>query len=343
LSQHADDRDVNFTLGLMAKQQGHYGQAEEYYRRVIQLAPSWNEGYTHLGNVYFARKQTEQAVAAYQQAIELNPNQAATYFNLYRAYAQETFLSSKIDRAFQKARQLDPQLVDAYTSIDHPPHANRLVIDLPLSATVFWGRFYHQFIGREGLLFRLFKTWFEWIPSRLSFLTPLVFLFFLIVMSKVTRNKRYVTRCPMCGNPTYRFYLGQEEKEYLCFNCYRISVQKEKFHSKITDRKAHQIREFKQTNHRVGRVISFLLLGFQDLWEDRPVKGFVLLVLFFFFLLRIVHWNGVIPYPGVFYPSSLGGGIVWSGCFVLFYFLMLWRKRKAQAGSHPREERTGKP
>ena len=47
---------------------------------------------------------------------------------------------------------------------------NRLVIDEVLTPRLLWGRFLTQFIGREGILFRLFKAWFEKIPSGVTFL-----------------------------------------------------------------------------------------------------------------------------------------------------------------------------
>jgi tetratricopeptide (TPR) repeat protein len=323
LSTHPDDSDVTFTLGLIEKRQGRYTQAEEYYRKTIQVAPGFDQALSNLGNIYFSRKQTDLAVSAYQQAIDFNPHQAAYYYNLYRAYSQETFLSGKIDRAFQKARSLDPQLVEYYTSIDTPPHPNRLVVDEVLSSQMLWNRFLNQFIGREGILFRMFKAWFEKVPSRIPFLAPLLFLGFLVGMSKYARTRRYLTRCPMCGSPTHRFYLGNTDQEYICFNCYRIYIQKEKLHPKITQKKALQIQQFHKENFLLGKVLSFFFTGFRDLWEDHCLKGLVSLFLFFIFVLRFVYWNGVLISPmarPVFSPWNL---ILWVGFFGCFYYLMI--------------------
>ena len=110
LVTHPDDSEVLFSLGLVEKRQGHYPEAEEFYRKAIQQDPKFSEAFSNLGNVYLAQKQTALAIASYQQATDLNPNRGAYYYNLYRAYSQETFLSGKTDKAFQRARQLDPQL-----------------------------------------------------------------------------------------------------------------------------------------------------------------------------------------------------------------------------------------
>lgn len=320
VSTHPDDSEVLFSLGLIGKRQGRYSQAEEFYRKAIQQNPKFSEAFSNLGNIYLAQRQTDLAIASYQQAIDLSPDKGAYYYNLYRAYSQETFLSAKIDQTFQKARQLDPDLVDYYSSIDSP-HINRLVVDVVLTPQRLWDRLMTQFIGREGFLFHLFKAWFEKIPSRITFLVPVLFLGFLIGMSRYGRTKKYLTRCPMCGSPTYRFYLGTSDQEFICFNCYRIFIQKEKLHPKIMEKKSLQVRHFQKQNHFVGRFLSFFFVGFGYLWREHLFKGLFFLFLFFIFILRFIYWNGLIgssiaqPYPT---PWRV---IFWGGFFILFYLL----------------------
>ncbi len=324
LMTHPGDSEVIFSLGLAEKRQGRYLEAEEYYRKAVEQDSGFSEAYSNLGNVYLARKQTSSAIASYQQAIDIHPNRGAYYYNLYRAYVQETFLSGKTDKAFRKARQLAPKLVDYYTSIDtpnRPSNLNRLVIDEVLTSQRLWNRLLEQFIGKEGFLFRLFKAWFEKIPSRIPFLAPILFLGFLIGISRYSRAKRFLTRCPMCGSPTYRFYLGTSEKDFICFNCYRIFIQKEKLHPKIVEKKSHQVNQFQKQDHLVSRFLSFFLVGFGYLWNEQICRGFLFLFIFFIFILRFFYWNGVMasPIPQL-YPTFLEW-IFWGGFFLLFYIL----------------------
>ena len=109
LSTHPDDPEVLFTLGLIEKRQGRYPQAEEFYRRAIDMIPNSARPFQILGMSIWPRSKSMLAIASYQQAIDLNPDKGAYYYNLYRAYSQETFLSGKTDKAFQRARQLDPR------------------------------------------------------------------------------------------------------------------------------------------------------------------------------------------------------------------------------------------
>ena len=322
LLTHPDDPEVLFTLGSMEKREGRYPQAEEFYQRAIQQNPKFSEAFSNLGNVYLAQKRNDLAIDSYQQAIRLSPNRGAYYYNLYRAYAEETFLSGKIDQALQRAQQLDPQLVDYYSTIASP-NMNRLVIDEVLSPQRLWGRFFTQFVGREGILFSLFKAWFENIPSRVPFLMPVFFLGFLIGMSRYSRAKRFLTRCPMCGSPTHRFYLGTSDQEFICFNCHRIFIQKEKIHPKIAEKKSLQVRQFQKQNHFIGRFLSLFFVGFGYLWGDHVVKGLVFLFLFFVFILKFAYWNGVVP-SAIAQPAAFQWGtILWGGLFLFFYFYSL--------------------
>jgi tetratricopeptide (TPR) repeat protein len=344
LANHPDDPEVLFSLGLAEKRQGRYPVAEEFYRRATQQDSTFSEAFSNLGNVYLAQKQTSLAISSYQKATDLNPNRGAYYYNLYRAYSQETFLSSKIDRAFQRARQLDPNLVDYYTNIDipnRPPNFNRLVIDEVLTPQRLWNRFLDQFIGKEGFLFRLFKAWFEKIPTRIPFLAPILFLGFLIGMSRYTRTKRFLTRCPMCGSPTYRFYLGTSDQEFICFNCYRIFIQKEKLHPKIVEKKSLQVRQFQRQNHLISRFLSFFFVGFGYLWREQTFKGLLFLFIFFTFILRFVYWNGVMPSPFPQLYSTLWRWISWGGLFVIFYILSIRQLYRLKPKFETESERSG--
>jgi len=318
---HPDDAEVLFTLGLMGKREGRYAQAEEWYQRSTQLSVQFDQALSNLGNVYLAEKKLESAKSYYKQAIGLRPDEAAYLYNLYRAISQETLLTGEASKAFEKARQLDPQLVDYYSSIDSS-NFNRMVIDEVLTTQRLWRRFLNQFIGKEGILYRLFMAWFERIPSRI-FLVPLFFLGLLVGVSRYGKAKRFLNRCPMCGSPTYRFYLGASDQESICFNCHRLFIQKEKIHPKIKEKKTLQVSQFQKKNHFVSKFLSFFFVGFSDLWGGHPFKGLLLLLLFFIFILKFVYWNGAMTLILPQSPPVLLRWIFWGGLFILLYGLSL--------------------
>jgi tetratricopeptide (TPR) repeat protein len=323
VTDHPYDAEALFTLGLIGKREGRYGEAEEWYKKSLQQSPQFSKALSNLGNVYLARRQIDLATASYQQAVDIDPNHGAYYYNLYRAFSQETFLSGKMSKAFERARQLDPKLVDYYASID-APNINRQVIDEVLSAGQLWRRLLNQFVGKEGVPYRLFMAWFGKIPSRI-YLLPVFFLGFLIGMSRFGHRRRFLNRCPMCGSPTFRFYLGESDQESICFNCHRIFIQKEKIHPKIKEKKSIQVSQFQKKDHRLSRFLSHFFAGFGDLWGGRAFFGLFLLFLFFIFIFRFVYWDGALKLP-LSQPSSVWvRGILWGGLFIVFYLLSIRR------------------
>jgi len=340
LLTHPNDAEVLFSLGLAEKRQGHYPEAGEFYRRAIQQDPRFSEALSNLGNVYLAQKQTTLAIGSYQQAAGINPVRGAYYYNLYRAYSQESYLSGKINQALQRAQELDPALISYYSMIDSS-NLNRLVIDETLTPQSLWMRFLDQFIGREGFLFPLFKAWFEKTPSRVPFLTPVLFLGFLIAMARYCRAKRFLTRCPMCGSPTYRFYLGTSDQEFICFNCYRMFMQKEKLHPKIVEKKSFQVQQFQTQNHLISRFLSFFLVGFGYLWREQVFKGVFVLFIFFIFILRFVYWGGAIPSPFPRVSLTLCRWIFWGGFFLIFYIFFVRQIYRLKSRFETEKERSG--
>ncbi len=322
LATHPQDSDVLFSLGLAEKRQGRYSEAAEFYKRAVEQDPRFSEALSNLGNVLLAQKQTTLAIASYQQAIGIQPDRGAYYYNLWRAYSQESYLSGKIDQALQRAQQLDPDLISYYSVIDSP-NLNRLVIDETLTSQRLWKRFLDQLVGKEGFLFPLFKAWFEKTPSRIPFLTPVLFLAFLIAMAKYCRARRFLTRCPMCGSPTYRFYLGTSDEEFICFNCYRIFIQKEKLHTKIVEKKSLQIQQFQTQNNLMSRFLSFFVVGFGYLWREQVFKGLFVLFIFFIFVLRFIYWGGAVPSSFPQSSLSVWRWIWWGGLFLVFYIVFV--------------------
>jgi tetratricopeptide (TPR) repeat protein len=339
LVTHPNDPEVLFSLGLAEKRQGRYPEAGEFYRKAIQQDPKFSEALSNLGNVYLAQKQTTLAIASYQQAIGINPDRGAYYYNLWRAYSQESYLSGKADQTLQKAQQLDPKLTRYYSAIDSP-NLNRLVIDETLTPQRFWKRFLNRLVGKEGWE-PLFKAWFEKTPSRVPFLTPVLFLGFLIAMARYCRAKRFLTRCPMCGTSTHRFYLGTSESEFICFNCYRMFIQKEKLHPKVVEKKSYQAQQFQAQNHLISRFLSFFLVGFGYLWREQVFKGLFFLFIFFIFVLKFVYWGGAIPSPLPQFSLNLWRWTFWGVLFLIFYILSVRQTYRLKSKFELERERFG--
>ncbi|MFN6886114.1 tetratricopeptide repeat protein, partial [Proteus mirabilis] len=67
-----------------------YSAAKRYFTQVRQLSPYKSEAYIGLGDTELAQHQLEQAERYYQQALQYQPNDAATLHSLTKLYRQQS-------------------------------------------------------------------------------------------------------------------------------------------------------------------------------------------------------------------------------------------------------------
>lgn len=63
-----------YNLGYAYTEVGNTSEAEEAYRRAIDLAPDMAEAHTNLGNILFKSDRFEEAGESYKRALAVNPN-----------------------------------------------------------------------------------------------------------------------------------------------------------------------------------------------------------------------------------------------------------------------------
>ena len=80
-------------------QQGQLEPAIAAYQQAIQIDPNHAKAHNNLGTVYDRKGQLEQAIVAYQQAIQIDPNYADAYTNL------ENVITTSTEHGKQRARE----------------------------------------------------------------------------------------------------------------------------------------------------------------------------------------------------------------------------------------------
>ncbi len=66
---------------------GQNDEAAQQFRQIVSFDPSYVDAYYNLGDLLLQSNKVSEAVPVYQQALQLKPNDAVTYFNLSQAYA----------------------------------------------------------------------------------------------------------------------------------------------------------------------------------------------------------------------------------------------------------------
>jgi tetratricopeptide (TPR) repeat protein len=105
--------DAYFRLAIGAAQRGQVEKAIAAYREAINVDPEHALAYCNLGIVLKAKGDLEAAVDAYNQAIRIKPDFAQAYYALGTALKTKGDLDGAID-AFNQAIRINPEYALAY-------------------------------------------------------------------------------------------------------------------------------------------------------------------------------------------------------------------------------------
>ncbi len=323
LKANPRDKRLLFTLGLINKREGNFPRAEYYFKRVISNDSSDAEAMTNLANVYLAMGNADQAIEFNSKAIDLNPRKASFHFNLYRANSKKTETLLKTDPSIQRATELNPQLIHHYLEIE-TDNMNRFVIDETLSALSLWKGVIYRFMNKWIDPGELVSVWIKPLAGRWRFVSPLLFFCMVVGFSILAKRKGSMRRCPLCGSPSRRVYPRKVEGDFICAGCQRLFVKKEGLNPKIKVKKIAQVKGYRKREEIISRILSLFSLGGGHVWRNYTIRGVVLLFIFSIFILRIVHWHGLIRNSEVVpAPAPLSSGAFLIGIFACLYFISL--------------------
>ncbi len=97
-------------------QEGELLEALERCLAIVQQQPGLGRGWHLLGVIYTAAGRREQAIAAYQKALQCDPNQAETHNNLAIVFAQSSRLPEALEH-YQQAIALAPDYTQSYYNL----------------------------------------------------------------------------------------------------------------------------------------------------------------------------------------------------------------------------------
>ena len=93
LQANPDSPEAYFKLGNSYYEVGQWDQAVAAYQQAITLDPNYQAAYANLGVAYYQQQQFELAISQYKKALELNPNDNEVAYNLGALYVQQALSS----------------------------------------------------------------------------------------------------------------------------------------------------------------------------------------------------------------------------------------------------------
>jgi tetratricopeptide (TPR) repeat protein len=104
--------DANLLLGLTLTNTGDLERAVQYTQASIKIRPSYS-AYYNLGLIYANKSRYQDAMAAYQNALKLNPSSYLGWYQLGLVYSTDLQFTKAIE-AYQKVIELNPKFAQAY-------------------------------------------------------------------------------------------------------------------------------------------------------------------------------------------------------------------------------------
>jgi len=323
VEEHPEDRDALFTAALATKREGGYSEARRYYQQLVNLNPSDARSISNFGNLSMALGDPAQASSLYRQAIELAPSNGVYYFNLSKALSQKSMLIMQdADQNFQKAKELNPQIIGDHLEIDSP-QPNRMVIDMVITVEHLRRRLLAEFWRETGLSYFTIDVWLHDLSPRVPFVFPIFFMVAVVVLSFMGKGREEWWRCSQCGMISNQTLGKKDGMRRICVRCFRILKGKE-IDQELKKSKLQETKVFQMRRGIYDKLFSLLVPGVGHIWKGYNLSGFFYLSIFFIFVVRFYYWQGIIP-PAI--PAStygmLGGLPLTIVAFVLFYLAVL--------------------
>jgi tetratricopeptide (TPR) repeat protein len=98
------------------QEQRKLDEAIAAYRQALALDPKFVQAHVNLGNALVLQRKLDEAIAAYRQALALDPKYAPAHNNLGNALVQQRKLDEAI-AAFRAALALDPKYATAHNNL----------------------------------------------------------------------------------------------------------------------------------------------------------------------------------------------------------------------------------
>ncbi len=108
LQKYPNTSTAYYNLGVDRYSKGSIMEAENYFKKAIEINPAYINAHNNLAIVYGDKRQWDLAIIEYKKIVEINPKDASGHFNLGNVYIEVQDFSQAI-KEFELAQELDPQ------------------------------------------------------------------------------------------------------------------------------------------------------------------------------------------------------------------------------------------
>jgi tetratricopeptide (TPR) repeat protein len=290
-----DHPTLQLLAGNMQAFEGNDEQAQQHYRRAIELRPNYAGALVNLGNLLFLNNEFQAALTQYQKAQQADPKLAIAFYNASVA-SGETYKFDQQARMLESARKANRSFVERVTRT--PPPQKIVMYNPPIAEA--WT--INREVSRVPSARALFGNYASFDPLR-SAINPvtigaLAALFLALGIWAKRRRTGLANACIKCGRTfCFRCKSARESSTY-CTQCIHIYLKRDGVSLDTKRKKLEEVTDHQTGMTRRNRLFATFLPGAAQMMEGRTVSGVLGAFLFALFVAIALFVGRLAPALG---------------------------------------------
>ncbi len=290
-----DHPTLQLLAGNMQAFEGNDEQAQQHYRRAIELRPNYAGALVNLGNLLFLNNEFQAALTQYEKAQQADPKLAIAFYNASVA-SGETYKFDQQARMLESARKANRSFVERATRT--PPPQKIVMYNPPIAEA--WT--INREVSRVPSARALFGNYASFDPLR-SAINPvtigaLAALLLALGLWAKRRRTGLANACIKCGRTfCFRCKSARESSTY-CTQCIHIYLKRDGVSLDTKRKKLEEVTDHQTGMTRRNRLFATFLPGAAQMMEGRTVSGVLGAFLFALFVAIAVFVGRLAPALG---------------------------------------------
>ena len=288
---HPEDPMYRFLLAGLYKNGRYFEEAFDEYKRVLQTSPSTYQARINLGNIYFLLGQYGEAISNYRKAIDIRPDAALAYYNMYLAQS-DSFKLKEAAESLSRAKELDPRRTNRLLTLGSRDGGGPKVVDAVIDFDSIWratveGRHLREWLDGDTVE----RSWPNVLKGSANPLSALALAALLAcgAVAFVFRGRPAAQRCIRCGRPFCpACRSGRDGHEY-CTQCVHLFVLGDGLAPETKSTKLYEVERHEAWARRGRRLAAIFVPGASQLLSGRAWAGCTLVTLW------LIAWIGGFP------------------------------------------------
>ncbi len=281
VDSHPDSPVYRFLLAGLYKNGRYLEEAYDQYKQVLRLAPETHQARINIGNIFFLMGQYGEAMTQYRKAIELRPDSALAYYNLYLTQ-NNAFRLNEAKATLDQARGIDPDQVDQLLAASRGDGGHALVVD---------AAFDFRSILRSTVEGRRLGEWLSaapdanpWRSAARGFLNPVSLACLATLIAGAlgawaARARPAARACVRCGRPFCPYCKARRDHADYCSQCVHLFVLGDGLAPETKSRKMYEVERHDRTRRLIARSASIAFPGAGQVLRGRPLGGVAILTM----------------------------------------------------------------